>query len=333
VVENSSGGDGCATDEDATLVGQRARSITSGDDCDDVTMPVPPCGPEHERDADDGDQHGAWVAPRTSTRRARRGRTGGNASSAAPEHPPSPPSSRPLSPVSSTSSGGAASTVAVNARSMSFTSSSGSSTSGNSSDKDDEDRCHTEQQPPQPITGGKSSRGAIGPKSRSKLSAPMASTGERQGAGQVLGGREARGQGEGQSRDQGQGPGQTMQEAVPPSVVPMNPALIETVRSQIEYYFSAQNLCRDMYLRSQMDEQGSVSFETLLGFNRLKSMGAFPQLVFEALKSSDQVEIIVPWSIRIGSMPGSDAWTLSCRVRAIDQPLRWVIASPTLSTK
>ncbi|KAJ3242080.1 La ribonucleoprotein domain member 1B [Chytriomyces hyalinus] len=63
-----------------------------------------------------------------------------------------------------------------------------------------------------------------------------------------------------------------------PGPGPIDPASVdlETVRNwikwQIEYYFSIENLCRDMYFRSQMNaENGSVPLHVLAGFNRIRS--------------------------------------------------------------
>jgi la-related protein 1 len=41
--------------------------------------------------------------------------------------------------------------------------------------------------------------------------------------------------------------------------------------AQIEYYFSVENLCRDIYLRSQMDEEGYVPVEIIAAFNRVRA--------------------------------------------------------------
>ncbi|KAJ3267044.1 La ribonucleoprotein domain member 1 [Chytriomyces hyalinus] len=63
-----------------------------------------------------------------------------------------------------------------------------------------------------------------------------------------------------------------------PGPGPIDPASVdlETVRNwikwQIEYYFSIENLCRDMYFRAQMNaENGSVPLHVLAGFNRIRS--------------------------------------------------------------
>merc|ERR1719238_317787 len=46
----------------------------------------------------------------------------------------------------------------------------------------------------------------------------------------------------------------------------------DTVQQQVEYYFSAENLAKDLYLRQQMAAEGWVSIHVIAGFNRLRKM-------------------------------------------------------------
>jgi la-related protein 1 len=46
----------------------------------------------------------------------------------------------------------------------------------------------------------------------------------------------------------------------------------DTVQQQVEYYFSAENLAKDLYLRQQMEKEGWVSIHVIAGFNRLRKM-------------------------------------------------------------
>lgn len=41
-----------------------------------------------------------------------------------------------------------------------------------------------------------------------------------------------------------------------------------------EYYFSVDNLCRDIYFRMQWDNEGYVPISFIAEFNRVKSIGA-----------------------------------------------------------
>uniref|UniRef100_A0A0A9CJT8 HTH La-type RNA-binding domain-containing protein n=1 Tax=Arundo donax TaxID=35708 RepID=A0A0A9CJT8_ARUDO len=45
--------------------------------------------------------------------------------------------------------------------------------------------------------------------------------------------------------------------------------LHENIRTQIEFYFSTNNLCHDTYLRRNMNDQGWVPIDLILGFNRM----------------------------------------------------------------
>ncbi|KAK4449423.1 La-related protein 1A [Podospora aff. communis PSN243] len=56
--------------------------------------------------------------------------------------------------------------------------------------------------------------------------------------------------------------------AYPPHADP----LIPVIKQQIEYYFSVENLCKDTYLRKQMDSQGFVKFSTIAGFKRMREL-------------------------------------------------------------
>ncbi|KAI9376796.1 hypothetical protein BJX61DRAFT_530615 [Aspergillus egyptiacus] len=63
----------------------------------------------------------------------------------------------------------------------------------------------------------------------------------------------------------------------PMSPVPYQPfmeqySLIGVISMQLEYYFSVDNLCKDIYLRKQMDSQGYVPLNVIAGFKRVKSL-------------------------------------------------------------
>ncbi|KAJ2617305.1 hypothetical protein H4S08_000406 [Coemansia sp. RSA 1365] len=63
------------------------------------------------------------------------------------------------------------------------------------------------------------------------------------------------------------------------------------VKAQVEYYFSVENLCKDIFFRTQMDPDGFVPLTLIAGFNRLKSVTADLEVVRDALVSSDVVEL------------------------------------------
>ncbi|KAL2087492.1 hypothetical protein ACEWY4_016320 [Coilia grayii] len=66
------------------------------------------------------------------------------------------------------------------------------------------------------------------------------------------------------------------------------PSLLEKkVAEQIEYYFGDHNLVRDKFLKEQLQlDDGWVPLETMLKFNRLKSLTTEQAVIVEALKKS-----------------------------------------------
>ncbi|KAI7888081.1 uncharacterized protein EV154DRAFT_545078 [Mucor mucedo] len=58
------------------------------------------------------------------------------------------------------------------------------------------------------------------------------------------------------------------------------------VLQQIEYYFSIDNLCKDLFLRSQMDTEGYVPLSLITGFNRVKGLTTDMTLVHASLELS-----------------------------------------------
>ncbi|KAL4203233.1 hypothetical protein AMTRI_Chr01g102990 [Amborella trichopoda] len=80
----------------------------------------------------------------------------------------------------------------------------------------------------------------------------------------------------------------------PPGVVMLAPEthqLRANVVKQIEYYFSVDNLCRDFFLRSKMDDQGWVPISIIANFNRVKKMTTNIPFILDALRNSDEVEL------------------------------------------
>ncbi|KAJ1724655.1 hypothetical protein LPJ53_001083 [Coemansia erecta] len=63
------------------------------------------------------------------------------------------------------------------------------------------------------------------------------------------------------------------------------------VRAQVEYYFSVDNLCKDIFFRSHMDTNGFVPLSLLADFNRIKAVTTDIDLVRSALGDSEKVEL------------------------------------------
>lgn len=67
------------------------------------------------------------------------------------------------------------------------------------------------------------------------------------------------------------------------------PQLKDFVKSQIEYYFSVDNLTRDFYIRRNMDEDGWVSISLIATFRRLSHVDV--PFILEAVQNSNKIEL------------------------------------------
>ncbi|KAI8377285.1 hypothetical protein BD560DRAFT_348809 [Blakeslea trispora] len=69
----------------------------------------------------------------------------------------------------------------------------------------------------------------------------------------------------------------------------------ETLKSyicqQIEYYFSIDNLCKDLFLRSQMDVEGYVPLSLIASFNRVRGLTSDMSLVRGSLDLSKVLQV------------------------------------------
>ncbi|KAK4040544.1 hypothetical protein C8A01DRAFT_15632 [Parachaetomium inaequale] len=65
---------------------------------------------------------------------------------------------------------------------------------------------------------------------------------------------------------------------------------VPILKSQVEYYLSVENLCKDYYLRQHMDGQGFVHLATIAAFKRIKAVTEDVELVRLACSLSDQIE-------------------------------------------
>jgi la-related protein 1 len=66
--------------------------------------------------------------------------------------------------------------------------------------------------------------------------------------------------------------------------------LLSAVSMQMEYYFSVDNLLKDMYLRKHMDSQGFVFLDFIADFKRLKSMTRDLELIKYVCQQSPNIE-------------------------------------------
>ncbi|KAJ1547602.1 hypothetical protein HK405_005419 [Cladochytrium tenue] len=75
-------------------------------------------------------------------------------------------------------------------------------------------------------------------------------------------------------------PGETM--PVPVSSVDLE-TCVSWIRRQVEYYFSIENLCRDLHLRAQMSPvSGAVPLRVVAGFSRVRNLVAVARVKSEA---------------------------------------------------
>ncbi|KAF5018745.1 hypothetical protein F66182_9262 [Fusarium sp. NRRL 66182] len=69
--------------------------------------------------------------------------------------------------------------------------------------------------------------------------------------------------------------------------------LVPVLKSQIEYYFSIENLCKDMYLRRHMDSQGFVPLHFITAFKRMQELSADMNFVRAVCEDSIEVDYVV----------------------------------------
>ncbi|KAI6690849.1 hypothetical protein NL676_027677 [Syzygium grande] len=89
-------------------------------------------------------------------------------------------------------------------------------------------------------------------------------------------------------------PENTLPVSAPESNVPVaghENTLPASLVDQIEYYFSDDNLVKDIFLRRNMDEEGWVSIEIIANFRRVQDRTRDVKLILDSLKASRIVEV------------------------------------------
>ncbi|MQM15570.1 hypothetical protein Taro_048514, partial [Colocasia esculenta] len=74
-------------------------------------------------------------------------------------------------------------------------------------------------------------------------------------------------------------------------ITPADVQLRATLLKQVDYYFSPENLCKDVYLRQNMDEEGWVPISLIAGFNRVRSLTNNLQFILDTVRTSTIVEV------------------------------------------
>jgi len=77
-----------------------------------------------------------------------------------------------------------------------------------------------------------------------------------------------------------------------PMMEEMYPSVLGMLQMQLEYYFSIENLCKDLHLRKAMNSQGFVPLKLVMGFNRMKALTTDPRMIHFACRSIPSVELI-----------------------------------------
>ncbi|RYP58516.1 hypothetical protein DL771_011217 [Monosporascus sp. 5C6A] len=96
----------------------------------------------------------------------------------------------------------------------------------------------------------------------------------------------------------------------PPLFNYFDTSILGLVRAQIEYYFSIDNLCKDLFLRNRMDSQGFVLLNVITQFKRMQELTSDYNLVRYASQTSERVELVTgeDQQDRIRRREGWETW-------------------------
>ena len=64
-----------------------------------------------------------------------------------------------------------------------------------------------------------------------------------------------------------------------------------------EYYFSEENLVKDLFLRRKMDPEGFIPVTLLASFHRVLALTSDSDVVLRAIKLSDHLEVVNNWKV------------------------------------
>ncbi|KAL3583893.1 hypothetical protein D5086_014954, partial [Populus alba] len=91
---------------------------------------------------------------------------------------------------------------------------------------------------------------------------------------------------------------------------PSDPQLHIRILHQIDYYFSNENLVKDIYLRRNMDDQGWVPIKLIASFNKVSLLTDNIHVILDAIRTSSVVEV-----------QGE-------KVRKRNDWMRWIVTTP-----
>ena len=86
-----------------------------------------------------------------------------------------------------------------------------------------------------------------------------------------------------------------------------------------EYYFSVDNLCKDLFLRKHMDSQGYVFLSVLVKFNRMQSLTQDIELIRWVCLHSTNIELrtAADGIDRLRKRTGWEQWVLNMEERDV----------------
>ncbi|EDV44228.2 uncharacterized protein Dana_GF16129, isoform D [Drosophila ananassae] len=83
----------------------------------------------------------------------------------------------------------------------------------------------------------------------------------------------------------------------------------EAIKKQVEYYFSADNLAGDFFLRRKMDPEGYIPVTLIASFHRVLALTTDVALIVNAIKESDKLELFEGYKVRTKTTP--TVWPIS----------------------
>jgi len=97
----------------------------------------------------------------------------------------------------------------------------------------------------------------------------------------------------------------------------MDPVLAGVMMRQIEYYFSVENLCKDVFLRRHMDGQGYVPLLFITAFKRMREIGLDISIVRAVCEASEVIDYIIEpdGTERLRRRDGWQIWVLPTQER------------------
>ncbi|KAF2667343.1 hypothetical protein BT63DRAFT_290359 [Microthyrium microscopicum] len=89
------------------------------------------------------------------------------------------------------------------------------------------------------------------------------------------------------------------------------------VSVQLEYYFSIDNLCRDIFLRGHMDSEGFIPLDLIAGFHRVKILTTDMEMIKYVCRESHNLEhrLGVDGIDRVRKREGWEKWILEMNQR------------------